>query len=575
MISLSKLFSIFSKRQKINFFCLIFLSIINIFFEIISISLLVPLLSTLTEDKSFLNNFFENINFEFLNEMNFQDIIILLLLIYFIKFIFSLFFAYYKNNFYFLFQMDLMNKLFNEYIKRNYLFHVKSNSAKIIKDFLEEIHHVSIGFMGSVISVIIEVLLISSLIVFLLIFQTQYSIYVLVITSLISFFVFFVLKKKISNLGQNREKFNLINLMNINQALGGIKEIKIFQKEDEIINNFEVNSNNLKNTNWLISFYNETPKIFFELISLSSFLIILYIFVGLGYSFVQIISYFVIIFAIFIRIMPSINKLIVSYVNLTINHRALEIVYNELITNKNSTENILPSTKTKLNFEKEIRINNLSFKYDKNSDYIFKNINLEIYKGEILGIIGQTGSGKSTFLDLIIGLLKPSEGNILVDGKNIRENSVEWFKKIGYVPQNMYLNDDSIKKNIAFTYHDNKIDNDRILEVAEKSKINQMIKNKKDKLETRVGERGNMLSGGQKQRLSLARALYQNYAEVLIFDEFTSALDMGTENEIMNEIINFQKEKTIIMSTHRQNLLKYCDKIFNIETNEIILNEKK
>ena len=273
--------------------------------------------------------------------------------------------------------------------------------------------------------------------------------------------------------------------------------------------------------------------------------------------------------------MPSINKLIVSYVNLTINNRALETLYNELITNKNSTENILPSTKTKLNFEKEIRINNLSFKYDKNSDYIFKNINLEIYKGEILGIIGQTGSGKSTLLDLIIGLLKPSEGNISVDGKNIRENSVEWFKKIGYVPQNMYLNDDSIKKNIAFTYQDNKIDNDRILEVAEKSKINQMIKNKKDKLETRVGERGNMLSGGQKQRLSLARALYQNYAEVLIFDEFTSALDTDTENEIMNEIINFQKEKTIIMSTHRQNLLKYCDKIFNIETNEIILNEKK
>lgn len=574
MISLSKLFSIFSKRQKINFFCLIFLSIINIFFEILSISLLVPLLSTFTEDKSFLNNFFEKINLEFINEMNFQDIIIILLLIYFIKFIFSLFFAYYKNNFYFLFQMDLMNKLFNEYIKRNYLFHVRSNSAKIIKDFLEEIHHVSIGFMGSVVSVVIEVLLIFSLIVFLLIFQTQYTIYVLAITSFVSFFVFFVLKKKISNLGHNREKFNLINLKNINQALGGIKEIKIFQKEDEIINNFKVNSKNLKNTNWLISFYNETPRIFFELISLSSFLIILYIFVSLGYSFVEIISYFVIIFAIFIRIMPSINKLIVSYVNLTINNRALEILYTELIINKNSID-ILPVTKPKLNFEKKIRINNLSFKYDKNSDYIFKNINLEIYKGEILGIIGQTGSGKSTLLDLIIGLLKPSEGNILVDGNSIEENSVEWFKKIGYVPQNMYLNDDSIKKNIAFTYQDNNIDNDRILAVAEKSKINQMIKNKKNKLETRVGERGNMLSGGQKQRLSLARALYQNYAEVLIFDEFTSALDTTTENEIMNEIINSQKEKTIIMSTHKQNLLKYCDKIFNIETNETILNDNK
>ena len=152
----------------------------------------------------------------------------------------------------------------------------------------------------------------------------------MIITAIISFLVFIVLKNKISSLGLKREKYNLINLKNINQALGGIKEVKIFRKENEVINNFKTNSQNLKNTNWFISFYNETPRIFFELISLCSFLIILFAFVKLDFSFVEIISYFVIIFAIFIRIMPSINKLIVSYVNITINKRATDVLHKSL-----------------------------------------------------------------------------------------------------------------------------------------------------------------------------------------------------------------------------------------------------
>ena len=199
-------------------------------------------------------------------------------------------------------------------------------------------------------------------------------------------------------------------------------------------------------------------------------------------------------------------------------------------------------------------------------------INLNIRKGEIFGIIGQTGSGKSTLIDLLIGLLDPTNGKILVDGIDIKENKLNWFEKIGYVPQNMYLNDDSIKKNIAFTYDENKIDNEKVIDSAKKAKITDLIDNREDKLEARVGERGNLLSGGQKQRLGLARALYQNTSELLVLDEFTSALDKETEEEIMQEIINFRKNKTIIMSTHKQNLLNYCDKIYDIEKNKLINN---
>jgi ABC-type bacteriocin/lantibiotic exporter with double-glycine peptidase domain len=427
------------------------------------------------------------------------------------------------------------------------------------------------GYLGSIVTIIIETILISLMLVFLLFLQTKTTVIVLCLTGIISFFIFSILKKRISTLGHEREKNNYINLKNIVQALGGIKEIKIFQKEDETITNFKKTSLKLKNINWLVAFYNETPRVFFEFIAVCSFLLILYFFVNIGYSFSVIISYFVIIFAIFMRIMPSTNKLIVSLVNLTISRRSVKVLCDELDHDLVNIDKIEKNNDEKVNFKSKIIIQNVSFKYDSQEKTIFENINFEINQGEIIAIIGETGSGKTTLVDLLIGLLEPTKGNILSDGKNINLNKISWFKKVGYVPQNMYLNDESIKKNIAFTLDETLIDEKKIIEAATKSKLLELIQNKKDKLDFRIGERGNILSGGQKQRLGIARALYNN-SEILVLDEFTSALDEMTEKKIMEEISKLRGEKTIILSTHKPSVLKYCDKIFDVKNNKILEN---
>tara|TARA_B100000795_G_scaffold268050_1_gene254194 strand:+ start:593 stop:2236 length:1644 start_codon:yes stop_codon:yes gene_type:complete len=541
--------------------------------EIFSIGLLIPLVSSFSGDVSVIDNLFSkfNISDDVWRFLNFENTILILLVVYVVKFIFLIGFSFFKNNFFFSFQLELIDKLFTSYIKRSYLFHVSSNSARIIKNFSEEIHQLSIGYMGSIITVITETILISVLLTFLLFLQTKTTIIVLGLTVAISFLIFSVLKKKIATLGREREDYNFVNLRNIIQALGGIKEIKIFQKENEIINNFEKNSSRLKSVNWLISFYNEVPRIFFEFISVCSFLAILYLFVNLGYSFSVIISYFIIIFAIFIRIMPSANKLIVSLVNLTINQRAIQVVHNELNSEQVSTESNIKVNNEKLNFKSKIEIQNLSFRYGTEEKEVIKNINLQINKGEILGVIGETGSGKTTFVDLLIGLLEPTEGSILSDGKDIKLNRIEWFKKIGYVPQNIYLNDESIKKNIAFTLDEALIDEQKVIDAARKSKLLELVQSKKDKLNFRIGERGNILSGGQKQRLGIARALYNN-SEILVLDEFTSALDEVTEREIMKEISILKEKKTIILSTHKPSILAYCDRIYDVKNNTILKN---
>jgi ABC-type multidrug transport system fused ATPase/permease subunit len=574
MENISRVYNLFTTSRKKKFIFLIFLSLMCTFIEIFSISLLIPLVSSFSGDSSIINNIFEKLNIsgDILHFLTFKNIILILLGVYLSKFIFLLSFSYFKNNFFFSFQLELADKLFKSYIKRNYLFHTSSNSAKIIKNFSEEIHHVTMGYLGSIVTIIIETILISFMLIFLLFLQTKTTVVVLCLTGVISFIIFSILKRRISTLGHEREKNNYINLKNIVQALGGIKEIKIFQKEDETINNFKKTILKLRNINWLVAFYNEIPRVFFEFIAVCSFLIILFFFVNIGYSFSVIISYFVVIFAIFMRIMPSTNKLIVGLVNLTINRRSVKVLCDELnyhdILNTNY---IKKNNHEKVNFKSKIEIQNLSFKYGSQEKTIIENINLQINQGEIFGIIGQTGSGKTTLVDLIIGLLEPTTGNILSDGKNIKLNKIDWFKKIGYVPQNMYLNDESIKKNIAFTLDETQIDEKKIFEVAKKSKLLELIKTKKDKLDFRIGESGSILSGGQKQRLGIARALYSN-SEILVLDEFTSALDETTEKEIMEEISKLKGEKTIILSTHKPSILKYCDKIFDVKNNTILKN---
>ena len=197
-----------------------------------------------------------------------------------------------------------------------------------------------------------------------------------------------------------------------------------------------------------------------------------------------------------------------------------------------------------------------------------KNVNLTIKKNEFVGIVGETGVGKSTFVDLLIGLMIPDSGTITVDGLDINKDLNSWKKHLGYVPQNFYLLDDSIKKNIAFGYEENKISKSKVENTINQSQLSSFIKNLKNGLESRVGEHGVKISGGEKQRIAIARALY-NDPDILIFDEATSSLDIDTEKKILETLIQLKKIKTVIIITHRTSSLKICDRVFNIQNETI------
>ena len=219
-------------------------------------------------------------------------------------------------------------------------------------------------------------------------------------------------------------------------------------------------------------------------------------------------------------------------------------------------------------FTKDVNDENFDAVVLKSDKPVLKNVNLTIKKNEFVGIVGETGSGKSTLVDLLIGLMEPNEGTITVDGKNINKNLNSWKKNLGYVSQNLYLLDESIKNNIAFGYKDNEIDKVKVENSIEKSQLSKFINNLKNGLDSKVGERGVKISGGERQRIGIARALY-NDPEILVFDEATSALDLDTEKKLLETLIKFKKNKTFIFITHRTSGLSYCDRIFKIENSEI------
>ena len=258
--------------------------------------------------------------------------------------------------------------------------------------------------------------------------------------------------------------------------------------------------------------------------------------------------------------MNSIQKIIY-------NRPAIDVIYKEF-QDFDGNLSVKNNDKSKIQFSEKIDFNNVSFKYSGSNKLILDNIKFSIDAGSIIGIIGESGSGKTTLINLLLGLLKPTDGSIKIDNLNMLQNLSAWQNHIGYVPQDVYLIDDTIRKNIAFALPESRINNAALELAIKKSKLDKLINNLEKGYNTQIGEFGDRLSGGQKQRISIARALYSN-PKVLIFDEFTNSLDNETEKKIIDEIINFKRDKTVIMIAHRLSTLKSCDSIFKIENGKI------
>ena len=371
-----------------------------------------------------------------------------------------------------------------------------------------------------------------------------------------------------SKIGKDSHESSQELLQTINQGLFGIKDIKLYGRENDFFQYFNDKIKKFSKSLTVYEFLQPLPRILLEFLAVILIIVTIIILYYFDYGNDQIIVFIAMLAAIGFKLIPSINKIIAGSQHLKFYLPMTNAIISELSIDVSKEQ----MNKNKIDFLKNIELKNLDYSYNKNN-LILKGVNLIIKKNSTIGIIGKSGSGKTTLINILLGLLDGPIGSIKIDNKIQNLNNRSWQDRIGYVPQNIYLIDDTIKKNIAFGISDENIDNEKIIKSLKIAQIDDFVSNLPETINTQVGENGSKLSGGQIQRLGIARAVY-NDPEILIFDEASSSLDGDTEERMINEISKISINKTIIIVSHKKSALKYCNEIYSLVDKFLIKNEK-
>ena len=589
MVSFKNFYLIIQKLKFDKFFLFFFLvCLISALLEVISIGSILPLISLVSNEeliKSYPKIYNFLIFFSPLNLFEFEisddvkvtvSVCFLTFLIFLIRFFFQIFTEWVKASFIYNLEYSMANKLFKNVMCAPYEFHLKSNSSDFHRDIQNNIGYFS-ATANAITVLMIEILIITGLIMLAL--KINFFATVIIIFFLISFGLLFLnLTKKVNfSLGKDVHESSQSRVKNLIEGLGGIKEILIFNKLEIFISQFKKSNSRLTNAKKKNTVIGNLPRFIVEFLLITVLLAALLIITFTSNSIsgnLTIIGFFV---ATFIRLTPSAYRIISSLQRIKFTQKILQSLrkniffFDELVKN-NQNLKLKEKKNNSIEIKDKIKINNINFSYDPNRN-IFSDLNLEIKVGDTIGIFGDSGAGKSTFVNIFTGLLKPEKGKILTNNKDINSNIYFWRKNIGYVPQNIFLIDDTLEKNISLDFSNQSKNLKRLSECLMQSELEKFINNLPNGVNTPVGERGSRISGGQLQRVGIARALYNN-PDILIFDESTSALDRETELDILKNIYKFKNKKTMIIITHKKELLKNCDKIYKLENGKFLENEK-
>ena len=532
--------------------------------ETIGIGLIIPFMQVLTSDGAH-QYIIEFLNYFGIYPESKQNLIFILILFLAFVYTFKTFFLTYVS--YSLTKLvadtrvSLSNRLYDIYLNKPYSFHLNNNSSKLIRN-INEIDLVVFVIKSSVM-LVSETIVFLGISIFVIFYEPMGSLIVISFLGSFGYLFFKRVQIKAKEWGEIRQIHAGYGLKYLQEGFGAIKDIKILQRSKELIKTFTTNNKIINLSEFKQNFVDTLPRLWLEWLVVLGFILLIMVMLFQGKELSYIIPLLALFAAAAFRIMPSLTRIMNAVQAILYNRAAVDSVYKEF-SQESFKDNTNQKPSKRVLLTKEIALKNVSFKYSKTAPIILKDINLNIKNGTTVGFIGESGIGKTTLINIILGLIQPTHGSIYVDGADIYENIQSWQGQIGYVPQNIYLTDDTIKKNIAFALPEEKIDNLLVKKAVTNAKLDNLINNLNNGLDTKVGEFGDRISGGQRQRIAIARALYKN-PKVLILDECTNSLDLQTEKQIINEVNSFKGEKTIIMITHRLSTLENCDHIYKID----------
>ena len=571
----TKLYTLLSSRDKKKFFFLVFVIISSSFMGVTGIASIMPFVSILSNPQTVHSNkyllwFYENLGFSDVNTYVLYAGVALLF-VFLLSNLFLSFTVWFNLRFVRFVSYNLTRRLFYKYLSKPYEFFLRRNTADLTKNLFSEINLVVTGVIRPATESMAQGVLAISILVFLIIVNPLLAFMAFGLMGGMYVVIFITIRRKLIRIGKGRVKRNKMRFTIASEALGGIKDVKLLGREKIYLDRFSVNARRYEVYMATTKILSKLPKYMMEFVAFGGMLIVaLYLF-ATNNTIDNILPIMALYAFAGYRLMPALQEVFRGVTEVRGNMSSVDVLYNDLKDTRLEKENISFVEIEPLNYNKKITMKDIIFTYEGTSTPVVSDIDIDIESNTTVGFVGTTGCGKTTLVDIILGLLIPQEGQIVVDdvpvtSKNLRN----WQRNLGYVAQYIYLADDTITRNIAFGVPDENIDMENVYRAAEIANIHDfIINNMKEGYDTIVGERGVRLSGGQRQRIGIARALY-NDPSLLVLDEATSALDNVTEHAVMEAIDTLARKKTIILIAHRISTVKKCDIIYLLDRGKII-----
>lgn len=566
-----KLLVLLDKKQKGTMVLLVFMMLIGAILEVFSVATVIPVANIVFMPEKIHQNemlIFLYDLFGFQSDRSFGIVIMLSLIAAFVmKNIYIYFMQKVMYHFVYTNQFRTSERMMKNYMRRGYEFYLNADTAVIQRSITSDVNNMY-GLILSLLQLVSEGIVFVVLSIVLLVSDPLMTVIIASLLGVTLLAIKVIIKPVMHRAGADNQEYYSNLFKWIHQTVTGIKEVKIGGREKYFIDTYAQYGKGYVGAVQRYTLFNNIPRLIIETVCVCGIVVyFLVLFLG-GYQTDNLLDTIAAFGVALMRLMPCANR---------INNQLNSISYFEPffmgvsdnlqdeIDGKNTDMSVFEVQKEKLPVEKEIKIENISYQYPNTEKWILKNANITIPVGSAIGIVGETGSGKSTLVDILLGLLVAQEGTITADGQDIfeKDNYRKWLKNVGYIPQTVFMIDDTIRKNVAFGIPEEEIDEERVWEVLKEAQLDEFVKSLPEGLETGIGERGIRLSGGQRQRISIARALYED-PSVLVLDEATSALDNDTEKAIMDSINHLHGKKTLIIIAHRLQTIEKCDAVYRV-----------
>jgi ABC-type multidrug transport system fused ATPase/permease subunit len=558
------MWDVLTKSERRNLLFVFFLIVLGALLETLSVAMLFPLLSVLSSDSRIITFPFFEITFD----MEFKEIIrilvVLLLATYIVKNTFLAFSTWTQRGFLTKITARLSSQILETYVLQPYQYHLANNSSILIRN-TQDVSRIVASGIEPFLTIMAEGLIAIVLLLFMLSVEPLGTLCTLALMLLSAFLIQLLFNRRLKIWGSSRQAQKARILKIIQQALGSVKDVRILGREKWFIEAHREMQFADADLVRRINLAQALPRLFLEVTAISGLSVLIFVMFLAGSEVGEIAPTVGIFAATAFRVLPSINKIVNAKQLLKVDRTTFETIHDDLglmISDR------IHSAVQPLEFT-SVTVKDLAFHYAGNANNVLRNVNVAVNRGEAVGFVGQSGSGKSTLIDIMLGLLKPQSGSISINGQLIDDVKQSWQKTIGYIPQTIFLMDDSLRRNIAIGIADKEIDELAITEALKSAQLEEFVASLPDGLDTVVGERGVRLSGGQRQRIGIARALYHR-PSVLVLDEATSSLDTETEHGVMQAVQALQGDKTVIIVAHRLSTVEYCDRLYRLDAGRIV-----